>query len=159
MLVSGLKTSPKESHIVSWAATILAVSSTYTYDEDDNGDDDDEDFEDLEASDEDHCQEVAWEDVLCVLHARQYLSPWWLSEWGMTNLIVMMTILANTSCSRDFWLINMNVENSLWIVKIKYWYWKSKIDNENEICIWNIKIDKEIWYLTKLNMNKETFLG
>ena len=53
----------------------------YIYDEDDNEDDyenddeEEEDFEDLEASDEDHCQKVAWEDVLCVLHARQYLSP------------------------------------------------------------------------------------
>ena len=35
---------------------------------------DDKDDEDLKASDEDHCQEVAWEDVLCMLHTRQNLS-------------------------------------------------------------------------------------
>ena len=39
-------------------------------DEDRDGDADD----DLEAGDEDHCKEVAWEDVLCMLHARQNLS-------------------------------------------------------------------------------------
>ena len=39
-------------------------------DEDRDGDADD----DLEAGDEDHCKEVAREDVLCVLHARQNLS-------------------------------------------------------------------------------------
>ena len=42
--------------------------------EDADDDADDAEDDDLEAGNEDHCKEVAREDVLCVLHARQNLS-------------------------------------------------------------------------------------
>ena len=50
-------------------------------DEDRDGDADD----DLEAGDEDHCKEVTREDVLCVLHARQNLSPSWFRNYEKFN--------------------------------------------------------------------------
>ena len=49
------------------------------------GEKDDDGVANLEAGDEDHCKEVAREDVLCVLHARQNLSPSWFRNYEKFN--------------------------------------------------------------------------